>query len=360
MDGAKLRLNLRFTLVGATVLPQRGVLSTPNCDFLQTPLQVLPALADRLDQKSGRGGADIERIDPAPPGQGGKAVAGVGDAWADPLPLTAEDENGRPREVDRPGRVLGVGVGAPDPVAGRLRLGRASRRDCGRGRSRGARPRPPRPCRRPRSPRPSGVRGSTTPAAPANSAERQTAPRLRGSWTWSRATSSESSSAAGALRLDVGIGVGFGDDALVVGRAAEPLQLLGRGLGRAPDPPHRPPPPFGLLDRALAVDDLAVVGHAQPLRHQAGALGGVADLPAELGEAVADLVGAVEVLRRPRFLAFVEQRVRPPPPPRPRPRRASRGRGSRASRAAPPALPAARSGSPRRPARRPRPSPAAC
>src|SRR6478735_3998377 len=121
MDGAKLRLNLRFTLVGAVVLPPRGVLSTPICDFLQTPLQVLPALADRLDQKSGRGGADIERIDPAAPGQSGEAVAGVGDAWADPLPLPPEDENGRPREVDRPGRVLGVGVGAPDPVAGGLR-----------------------------------------------------------------------------------------------------------------------------------------------------------------------------------------------------------------------------------------------
>ncbi len=123
MDGAKLRLNLRFTLVGAAVLPTCGVLSTPNCDFLQTPLQVLPALADRLDQKGGRGGADVERLDPPAAGQGDEPVAGVGDAWADPLPLTAEDENGRPREVDRPGRVFGVGVGAPDPVAGLLRLG---------------------------------------------------------------------------------------------------------------------------------------------------------------------------------------------------------------------------------------------
>ena len=68
--------------------------------------------------------------------------------------------------------------------------------------------------------------GTTTPAAPANSAERQTAPRLRGSWTWSRATSSASSPPQQPARVGVRIGIDLGDDALVVGRPAEPLQLL--------------------------------------------------------------------------------------------------------------------------------------
>ena len=77
--------------------------------------------------------------------------------------------------------------------------------------------------------------GMTTPPAPANSAERQTAPRLRGSWTWSRATSSGVSPRSIAPRVGVGIGIDLGDDALVIGRAAEPLQLLRRGLRRPPD-----------------------------------------------------------------------------------------------------------------------------
>ena len=56
------------------------------------------------------------------------------------------------------------------------------------------------------------------------------------------------------VAVGVGIRIHLGDDALVVRRPAEPLQLLGRGLRRPPDPVHPPPPPLRLLDRPLAVD----------------------------------------------------------------------------------------------------------
>ena len=80
MDWLNLRLKLRFSLVGAPFLPPSGVLSTPNCDFLQLPLQVLhrlrPAkrvesdselavltLPDRLEEQCRGGGRDVERLD---------------------------------------------------------------------------------------------------------------------------------------------------------------------------------------------------------------------------------------------------------------------------------------------------------
>jgi hypothetical protein len=195
-----LRLNLRFTLVAEAVLRARGVLSTPNCEECKRrcicrarpnaagETSRLPfaavfaakreprrgtsgALAEGLEEERGGGGGDVEGVDLAAAGQGDEAVAARRDAGAQALALAAEDEDGLAGQVDAPGRLVRIGVGAPDPEAGLLRLSEpaealqttavtaAERRS-----------------------------GITTPAAPANSAERQTAPRFLGSWTWSSAT----------------------------------------------------------------------------------------------------------------------------------------------------------------------------
>ena len=86
--------------------------------------------------------------------------------------------------------------------------------------------RPASRARRPRS-------GITTPVAPAHSAVRQIAPRFCGSWTWSSATTSASSGSSSSAGVGVGVGLHLGHEALVVGRAAEPLELLGARPARA-------------------------------------------------------------------------------------------------------------------------------
>lgn len=75
---ADLRLKLRFTLVGAGFLLPSGVLSTPNSDFLQSPLQVVDelALAHGLEQQGCGGCGDVERAHLAELWQGDKTVAG--------------------------------------------------------------------------------------------------------------------------------------------------------------------------------------------------------------------------------------------------------------------------------------------
>ena len=62
------------------------------------------------------------------------------------------------------------------------------------------------------------------------------------------------------VRIRIRVGIHLRHHALMVGGSAEPLELLGRGLGGPPDAMHRPPPPPRLRDRASPVDQL-VLGH---------------------------------------------------------------------------------------------------
>src|SRR6266508_2272808 len=116
-------------------------------------------------------------------------------------------------------------------------------------------------------------------------------------------------------RIRVGVGIDLGDDALVLGRAAQPLKLLGRRLRRPPYPVDAPAAALRLGDRAAPVDEIAPAlalrrGHRSALPNEPGAAGLIADLPAQPGELVADHVGALEVLAGPRLLALGEQTFR--------------------------------------------------
>src|SRR5918995_487835 len=77
--------------------------------------------------------------------------------------------------------------------------------------------------------RPSARRaGITPPAAPATSAERHTAPRLRGSWTWSSTTTSES----GASSNEPGSAYGYGStSATIPWWSGEPASLVSSVAG---------------------------------------------------------------------------------------------------------------------------------
>jgi hypothetical protein len=87
IDGKNLRLKLRFTLVGGVVLPAGGVLSTPNCDFLQLALQ-LP-LACGLKEQCGGGCGDVQGIDVPEAGQGYEAIASCSYSGTDAFALAA-------------------------------------------------------------------------------------------------------------------------------------------------------------------------------------------------------------------------------------------------------------------------------
>ena len=170
MNWVDLRLKLRFTLVGARVLPLSRVLSTPILNFVQPPLQLLPAEKRRkpaqerwrtASKSSAAAAAETLSESILPTGrQGHQAVAGRRHPGADPAPLAPHDEDRRAAQVDLPGRRGGARVGAPDPEARVLRFREPVGEVADAGDRRGARRRPPRPCRRPRSPPPPAVRGS--------------------------------------------------------------------------------------------------------------------------------------------------------------------------------------------------------
>jgi hypothetical protein len=63
-----------------------------------------------------------------------------------------------------------------------------------------------------------------------------------------------------AARIRIGVRVHLRHHPLVVGRAAETLELVGGGLGRPPDAMDPPPAALRLGDRPAAIDPVAV-GH---------------------------------------------------------------------------------------------------
>src|ERR1700756_5429286 len=85
------------------------------------PLQLL-ALPNGLKEQRRSGRRDVERVDLAPLRKGDQTVAGGGDARAQALALTAQNEHRRADEVDVPGRLPCLRVGPPDPEAGLLCL----------------------------------------------------------------------------------------------------------------------------------------------------------------------------------------------------------------------------------------------
>jgi hypothetical protein len=62
------------------------------------------------------------------------------------------------------------------------------------------------------------------------------------------------------VRIGVWIWIDLGHYSLVIRRAAEALELIGRRLGCPPDPMDPPPAPLGLGDGPTSVDPLAL-GH---------------------------------------------------------------------------------------------------
>ena len=144
--------------------------------------------------------------------------------------------------------------------------------------------------------------GTTTPVAPAASALRQTAPRLRGSVTRSSTASSGRSAAASCVGVGVAVRLDPCDDALVVARAGELAQLaLGAGAGlkprraRAPRASarsvdeqldHLAPAAQRLAHRTAPVDEVALTAAARAVAPPA-----VAHLPAGCLELAAQPVG---------------------------------------------------------------------
>ncbi len=329
----------------------------------ETPETRPGALADRLEEQRRGGRGDVERVELAGSGRRDEAVAGVGDPRPDPLALAAEDEDGGAAQVDLPGRRLGLRVGAPDPEAGLLRLRQpvgevadagdvevldgAGRGLAGGGGDLGGAP---------FGDDDAGGAGELGRAADGAEVAR-VLDLVEGDDQRALAAQQQ-----GVAVLRRGRRIDLGDDALVVGRAAQSSPALRSG---SPAPARRGaraacrarPPRPGVCRRSICPRP----SPSAP-RHQPRALGAVAHLPAELGEAVAELVGALEVLRRPRLARARRAAARPPRPPRPRPRRATRARAAPASpRApAPPRAGRPRRGSRRRPARTPGRWPWAC
>ena len=273
------------------------------------------ALPHGLEQQHRGRGGDVERVDP-PAGAGSRRAGRSVSATRRrrPFPSLAEDEH----HLARSGRRSVYGVSAPGLGARRSRrpasLARPSQSARFRTRAIGRCSTAPAEALQAAAVTAAERRvGITTPAAPAASAERQTAPRLRGSWTWSSATTSASGRSSSAPRVGVGIGVDLGDDPLVVGRARPAASSSPGGRSsRRPDPAHAPPAALRLGDRAPAVDDLAAVAltrhELSRRRRTSRAPSGVSRTSQpELGELVADLVGPLEVARRPRLLALGEQ-----------------------------------------------------
>ena len=117
------------------------------------------------------------------------------DERPQPLPLRTEDEHRAAGEIGLPERLLRVAGGRVDPeivALDLLEIARKVRDDADRRDARRRRPTLSHRGRHGRGP----CEGTTTPVAPAPSAARQTAPRLRGSVTRSRQTSSARSCAA--------------------------------------------------------------------------------------------------------------------------------------------------------------------
>ena len=161
-----------------------------------------------------------------------------------------------PLVVDGVPALAALGVEAHDPEAAGLQRLDGLGDVADRAPPSRARARPPRRAPRSRRGRRCGGREAATPSAPAASAVRRMAPRLRGSSTPSRTTTSAGSraSASSVLEGDHRLGRDHGDDALVrhaAGHAVEGLARLeaqrdahlagaGDGLGDAPvaDPLH--------------------------------------------------------------------------------------------------------------------------
>ena len=196
-----LRLKLRFTLYLGVSLRLRRSSVNPNCDFCNGRCicpDVRPMLLTRIELGRSehpplieeRCRTDSKRRPRRRPKRSAirspaSAARSIRRNWprsrSDPLPLAAEDDHGGPAEIDVPGRLLAPRRPLPRPKTPPLLLP-ANPPGCGPGRPRGAlRPRP-RSCRLLPSPRLSVGPGSRFPVAPAASAERQIAPRLRGSW----------------------------------------------------------------------------------------------------------------------------------------------------------------------------------
>ena len=106
-------------------------------------------------------------------------------------------------------------------------------------------------------------------------------------------------------RVGVGVGVDLGDDALVLGRAGEPFELLGRVFGASQTLWTLRRPRFA---SATACDRRRCsLSRTLAARTSRAPSARVADLPALGGELVADLIGAREVLVGAGPLALGEQ-----------------------------------------------------